>query len=215
VVEAQSLLQPTVPLVVLVVPAEVAVVVEAVARPSVALAVPVVVVKFEFIVGHKVIGIYQIWLSDTHYYGGRTTNTNRRWRNHLNDLKNGCHKNKWMQSVFNKYGRFEPEIVIECDADLLRAYEQDWLDTNVGCEGCVNISKSADNNSSKPSEETRRKLSESHKGKKYKWAPKSPRTDEHRRKLSESQKGRKFSEEHRLKLIEARRRRMAKEKTDE
>ena len=48
------------------------------------------------------------------------------------------------------------------------------------------------------SEETRRKMSEAKKGKKRK-----PFTEEHRRKLSESHKGNTLSEEHRKKISEA------------
>ena len=45
-----------------------------------------------------------------------------------------------------------------------------------------------------PSEETRRKMSEAHKGKKL--------SEEHRRKISEAHKDKTFSEEHRRKLSE-------------
>ncbi len=45
-------------------------------------------------------GIYIIRLSDTHYYGGRTTNFKRRWADHHRDLRAGLHYNLWMQRVF-------------------------------------------------------------------------------------------------------------------
>jgi hypothetical protein len=62
------------------------------------------------------------------------------------------------------------------------------------------------------SEETKRKLSEVHKGKTFSEEHKrklsevhkgKPHSEEHKRKLSESQKGRIFSEEHKRKLSEA------------
>lgn len=49
-----------------------------------------------------------------------------------------------------------------------------------------------------PSEETRKKMSESHKGKKIK-----PFTEEHRRKIRESLKGKKHTDESRRKMSEA------------
>ena len=61
------------------------------------------------------------------------------------------------------------------------------------------------------SEESRKKMSESHKGK---ISPNKGRTfsDEHRRKLCEARKGRIFTEETRRKISEANKRRWAKKR---
>jgi len=61
------------------------------------------------------------------------------------------------------------------------------------------IAKSRIGKLSPHSAETKAKISESKKGR-----PSKPFSEEHRRKLSESGKGRKFSEEHRRKISEAR-----------
>lgn len=92
-------------------------------------------------------GLYLLWFSDIHYYGGRTSNYEHRWYRHLYDLRRGKHKNQYMQAVYTKYGcRFEPEIVDgggESELEQIAA-EQRWLDTHHGLPGCVNLSKSAD-----------------------------------------------------------------------
>ena len=53
-------------------------------------------------------GLYILWLSDFHYYGGRAKKFKTRWRNHLRDLRAGRHENPRVQTVYNKYGQFEP-----------------------------------------------------------------------------------------------------------
>lgn len=93
-------------------------------------------------------GLYVIWLSEEdepHYYGGRTTCFQRRWRNHLRDLKRGTHQNARMQNTYDKYGVFVPEV-LEAEAEIhsdLPDAEQEWLDEHVGSHRCVNISDSA------------------------------------------------------------------------
>lgn len=91
-------------------------------------------------------GLYIIWFSDTHYYGGRTKDYKGRWCRHLYNLRRGKHVNRHMQSVFNKHGqRFEPEVITDfvTEAEQVEA-EQRWLDIHHGQNGCVNLSKSAD-----------------------------------------------------------------------
>jgi hypothetical protein len=93
-------------------------------------------------------GVYIIWLSDTHYYGGRSKNVFSRWQRHHGLLKKNQHPNAYMQAVFNKYGgRFEPELVAEvADPDELTRMEQAWIDQHFGRPGCLNISTSAQYN---------------------------------------------------------------------
>lgn len=88
-------------------------------------------------------GIYLIRLSDKHYYGGRTSCFRTRFRRHLRCLKKGDHPNKHMQNVFNKYGRFEPEIIAQCPPTEQEGVEQAWLDEHYGKTGCLNLSSSA------------------------------------------------------------------------
>ena len=112
-------------------------------------------------------GLYVVWLSDTHFYGGRAKQFKGRWRRHHTALEKGTHPNPYMQSVFDKNGRFDTEIlrVISTPSEQVEA-EQQWLENNFGQPGCVNLSRRPTNNASKPGPATRAKLSAAHKGKK-------------------------------------------------
>lgn len=107
-------------------------------------------------------GLYVIWLSDEdepHYYGGRTTSFKRRWRSHLRDLEAGKHDNDRMQSTFNKYGVFRPEVLVRLKPKGHVETEQEWLDTHYGKVGCVNLSPCSAGGSGGHTEATRRKMS--------------------------------------------------------
>jgi hypothetical protein len=112
-------------------------------------------------------GLYLIWLSDTHYYGGRAKHFKSRWRRHRTALENGTHPNPYMQNVFNKNRRFDTEIllVIPTPSEQIHA-EQQWLRDNFGRPGCVNLSRRPTNNTY-ISPETRKKISEANKGRKH------------------------------------------------
>jgi hypothetical protein len=148
-------------------------------------------------------GLYIIWLSDTHYYGGRARSFRVRWRRHLRSLRRGTHSNPHMQAVFNRYGRFEPKVlVLSRSLDTQIEIEQEWLDRNHGKTGCLNLSPCAHGGNGPHSEETRRRmtgrsLSEAHreslsKGQKRRWASRGSsekKTLEILRELSERRKG--------------------------
>lgn len=136
-------------------------------------------------------GLYVIRLSSDHYYGGRSVNVRARVAGHLRLLKLGRHCNAYMQSVYNIHGVFIPELLIALPGvEDQKCFEQYWLEANVGQQGCVNMSSSAEGGGTvgrRVSAEGRRKLSEAHKGGKA--------TNEAKRKISEALKGRKRSPE--------------------
>lgn len=110
-------------------------------------------------------GLYIIRLSDTHYYGGRAVCFATRWYDHLRNLQTGTHTNSRMQRVFNKHGKFSPEIVRVLDRDIQTDAEQAWLNEHHGKPGCVNISPHATGgNFIEWTPEMRQRLSEAHKG---------------------------------------------------
>jgi hypothetical protein len=102
-------------------------------------------------------GLYVIYLSDTHYYGGRAVDFAGRWRRHLRDLEGGGH-NPYMQNVFNLHGRFDP-IVLAVLATIKEQVvaEQRWLDEHFGGTGCVNLSPHATINGLRLSPESQAK----------------------------------------------------------
>jgi hypothetical protein len=89
-------------------------------------------------------GLYIIKLSDHHYYGGRTKCFRVRWARHHKLLLERNHFNAYVQAVFDKYGRFEPEVYAFLPVGLHRDAEQKWLDEHFGKIGCLNLSKSSD-----------------------------------------------------------------------
>jgi group I intron endonuclease len=131
-------------------------------------------------------GIYIVWLSDKHYYGGRAVEFRARWRRHLTKLEQGKHPNPYMQAVFNKHHRFSPEVLEIVPPDQQWHAEEKWLAKHFGHEGCLNLSRSPRNNTHL-SVEARQKISAGNKGKKQ-----SP---EAIRRRVESRKGLKMSEE--------------------
>jgi hypothetical protein len=125
-------------------------------------------------------GLYIIWLSETHYYGGRTTSFKRRWRGHLQHLLAGDHGNAHMQNVFNKHGVFRPEVLKHLKKSAQVEVEQEWLDANFRKTGCVNLSPHATG------------------GNVVEWTP------EMRQKLSDALTGHTHSDETRQRMSETR-----------
>ena len=131
-------------------------------------------------------GIYIVRFSDTHYYGGRAKQFRSRWRRHLTCLEQGKHPNSYMQAVFNKYHRFDPEILSVVPLDQQVVAEGVWLGLHFGEKGCLNLSESPRNNTY-VSAEARQKISKANKGRKQ--------TPEAIRRSAESRRGLKQSDE--------------------
>jgi group I intron endonuclease len=143
-------------------------------------------------------GIYSITNTvNGKMYVGQAVNLKSRKAHHFNDLKRNKHRNIHLQRAYNKYGKdnFIFKVILYCEPFELTRYEQAIVDITSNIYNirklCV-ISSLGIN----PSEETKRKTSESNKGKYF-------GTEESRRKLSEAQKGKVMSEESRRKNSEA------------
>lgn len=148
-------------------------------------------------------GLYIVWLSDKDYYGGRTNNFRRRFRDHRKRLESGKHKNPRMQNVYNIYGKFDAIVLTRLDTlEEQIIAEQSWLDNNVGERNCLNLDKCASRtteegrfNISKAqkgktiSAETREKIAEANRG--------SKRTEEQKQRMSKAQKGLRWTDEQR------------------
>lgn len=166
-------------------------------------------------------GIYRILNTvNGKVYVGSAVRLAKRWNDHRCDLNKGCHVNSKLQRAWSKYGsgafRFET-LELVADVTLLIAAEQKWIDSlNAKCAG-YNIAPTAGSQLGlKHSEETRRRLSEAHTGRKrapeaiektaraLRGRPKTPEhianataarsyvvSDETRAKISAVQKGQK------------------------
>ena len=160
-------------------------------------------------------GIYKITnLVNNKVYIGASKNIEKRWGAHRNGHSD-------LAKEFQTFGldNFKFEVLLECPEDMLCQWERDMIclydadDPEKGYN-CKNdrpysLKRTEALKGRKLSEETKRKISESHKGKPA-WNKGIPCSDESRRKMSESHKGKPVwnkgiphSEETRSKMSEA------------
>ena len=139
------------------------------------------------------VGIYTITCIQTNKsYIGSSYRLQRRWYEHKHELNNNAHKNIHLQRAWNKYGKasfvFKVQEYIEDKANLL-SIEQEYLDKWWVSGKLYNTSKKAgigpDCTGIKRSLETKKRMSEAHKG-----ITNSPET---RAKLSKLQSGKNNS----------------------
>ena len=133
-------------------------------------------------------GIYKISIDD-YFYIGQSQDFKKRKSWHLSMLKKGTHSNKFMQNVYNKYKDFSFSPLVYAEIKELNHIEQGLLDVYWGNKLCMNISKDAEAvwRGLNHTEESKKKMSEAHKGKKI--------SEEHKRKMSEAKKGNKNSQD--------------------
>ena len=124
-------------------------------------------------------GIYKIVNKDNgKYYVGRTLNLDKRWYQHKKLLIKNKHFNKYLQSVWNKYGLDKFEfIIVEYvnDKNELINIEQKYINVFIderknGLNNCYNLSESSIspmdiNKGRKHSDKTKKTLSDINKGK--------------------------------------------------
>ncbi len=167
-------------------------------------------------------GVYYITnITDGKVYIGSAKEFKRRGKQHLSALEKGRHGNPELQHAFDKDGTdsfvFSVAELVDGDRVARTTAEQHHLDLYLDRWGqCYNHAKNAvreDGPWSSTPEETRIRLSESHKG--HKHSAETRRkiaegnklrvvTQESRKRMSESHKGRIFSAETRAKMSESR-----------
>ncbi len=161
----------------------------------------------------KLSGIYKIVNTiNGHKYVGSAVDIGSRWYRHKWNLDRNAHHSQKLQNAWNKYGEevFEFSVIEECEPikGILLGREQFWIDAlEANGKTGYNIAKVAGSpmfgrkhtketlekisiSSKNISPETRKKMSESKKGK-----VNSPET---REKISKANKGNKWTEEQRL-----------------
>ena len=147
-----------------------------------------------------VCGIYRISSpTDEHYYIGSSNNINRRWKDHLILLKNGTHKNKWLQRRFKGHPEgWKCETVEEVTESDLLTVEQKYLIEHYGKPGCMNVNPVA----GKPPAFTKEKAQElSWKEKQREGCRKKRLDPEYRVKLSTARQKLLADPERRAKFI--------------
>lgn len=152
------------------------------------------------------IGVYKIMINNKIYVGSTTRSFEKRWQEHISELKTGTHENKHLLRAFKKYGEesISFEILEEVEnKEYVIIAEQKYIDL---LKPEYNIRKIAENNLGLKyparSEEFKKRVSEVHKGSK-----RPERSEETRKRMSDSHKGqgvgRIISEETRKKISEA------------
>lgn len=127
-------------------------------------------------------GIYSITNTKSNKrYVGSASDIEKRWNRHRVDLRSGKHHSRHLQAAWNKYGEssFRFDVVTACEPGELIWQEQFWIDAFQAADeqhgyNCAPVASSR--LGMRATEETRVKLSLSHKG----YKP----SDETRAKLS-------------------------------
>lgn len=136
-------------------------------------------------------------------YIGSAVDLRKRWRNHLNSLRKGQHRNGHLQAAFNKYEElaFVFSILEYAGCAILIEREQYFFDT-LRPEYNIALIAGSPMLGRRHAAESRRKMSQATRGERNSNYGKSP-SKETRRKLSEALMGRQFSDSHRSKISRA------------
>lgn len=156
------------------------------------------------------IGIYTITNSiNGKIYVGYSKNIKSRLYKHKYELRNNTHKNKYLQNAYDLNGEkfFKFETLLECNENHLASEEHYWCNIlNVHNKKYgYNLRPTHPDNIQLFSEETRKKMSESAKGKIISL--------ETRERLSKAFKGRKHSEESKKKMSKSQKGRITSDET--
>lgn len=145
-------------------------------------------------------GIYVILNTETKdRYVGQAANLDKRFKEHVKNLKGNYHCNAYLQRSFNKYGlqSFVFNVIEYCEIDCLTTQEQFWIDQLQPEYNAAPVAGSMLNY--KHTDEARANMSKAHIGKK--WC-----SEERRKKLSERMKGNQWNKgrKHSIEHIESR-----------
>ena len=149
-------------------------------------------------------GIIYKFLNNTNnkVYIGQTINEKNRYRDHKY-----CYSESLFHRAVKKYGfeNFTYEVLEVLDVSELDKRERYWISyyQSNDLEKVYNLTEGGDGSKGmKRSDETRKKMSESHKMKSSNWKGHHP-SEESKKKMSESHKGKHHSDETRKKMSES------------
>lgn len=138
-------------------------------------------------------------------YIGLSTNIEQRLKNHLISLrnKNTKRENEHLIKSFHKYGEdaFQARIIIVCDQNILAPMEQYLIKIFKTYNPKFGYNKTVGGERNQPTIETRKKISESKKGKNNPFYGRK-HSDETKKKISEYRKGKKLFDETKKKMSE-------------
>lgn len=85
-------------------------------------------------------GIYRLyWDNNDYYYYGQAINLKRRRATHIESANKNRHRNPKIQSLVNKYGMFNFEVIKYASNEELDTLEQIYIDQHFGNKNCCNI----------------------------------------------------------------------------
>jgi group I intron endonuclease len=117
------------------------------------------------------IGVYKIYFENdknNKVYVGISNNLTRRKTDHLNNLLENCHKNKFLQNAYKKYGveNFKFEILETCDINFLVSKEEEYIKKFNSFNNRYGYNLTSGGEHKKLSESTKKKLSKVKSGNK-------------------------------------------------
>lgn len=143
-------------------------------------------------------GIYKIThIESGRFYVGSAKSIKARWSTHRQDLLKNKHHSKYLQAIYNKYGKdsIEYEIIELCDLEQLLVREQHYIDT---LQPTLNMVKTAGSPKGyKHSEEVKIKQAERQRGRKVTFS------EEALANIREGHKNRVYSDAAKLKMSES------------
>lgn len=132
-------------------------------------------------------GIYLIQnIIDGKIYIGQAVDIGLRWSSHISLLQAGKHPSKYLQEAVDKFGidNFTFTILCECEENQLDTLEQYYIFCLESTDQRVGYNRQYGGTSNRPCKATRELMSKAHKGKKH--------SEETKRKIGESHRGMKY-----------------------
>lgn len=139
-------------------------------------------------------GIYFITDGEGNSYVGSSKSIENRRKSHRSLLRNGKHYNKNLQASFDRDGTLELTYSVVDTVELANEIEQNFLDEYYKSGVLLNSSSTAKNSMLAPEIQLGNK-----------WATGKEVSQETRRKISESNKGKVFTKDHKAHLRERKR----------
>lgn len=136
----------------------------------------------------NVCGIYMIINEiDDKIYIGQAEDIGLRWSSHLSLLKSGKHPSKYLQQAVDEFGieNFSFIVLCECEKEKLNEMEQYYIYCFDSIDSAAGYNRQYGGQTNRPSKQTKKLMSEAHKGRKH--------SEETKRKIGNSHRGMKYN----------------------
>ena len=119
-------------------------------------------------------------------YIGQAVDIGLRWSSHLSLLQSGKHPSVYLQQAVNIYGieNFSFTVLCECEEDKLNEMEQYFIFCYNSTDSRIGYNRQYGGQSNRPCKETRELMSKAHRGKKH--------SEETKKKIGDSHRGMRY-----------------------